>query len=258
MSFLLKSLLVWAVIFSYILYSLVARLFIRDRGRRLRFHAHTTHVAASVACRGLGIKVTVKGRENIPQDRKVLVVSNHTGYVDILAISSVLSTLYITSMDVKRTVLLGTITELAGSLFVDRRSKSRLLEEIAAIGATVESGHAVVLFPEGTSSNGEGVLPFKMALFSVAEREGFAVMPLCVRYTRINGEPITASNRDRVYYYGGIRFFPHILQLPLLRSVEVTMECMPVLTPGERAGRKEMAEACYRMISEAHRRNGIL
>jgi lyso-ornithine lipid O-acyltransferase len=251
----LKSLLIWGQVATYILYSMAGRLLLRGRGRRLRFHAGTTHRGAIFTLWYLGVRLTVKGRENIPADRKVLLVSNHTGYVDILAISSVLPALYITSMDVKRTFFLGLMAELGGSLFVDRRSKSRLLEEIAQIGDTIGTGNAVVLFPEGTSSNGEGVLPFKMALFAVAEREGFAVTPLCIRYTKVNGRPVSPANRDRVFYYGGIRFLPHILQLPFLRSVEVTLEFLPALTPAQRASRKEMAESCYTMIAGAHARN---
>ena len=253
---LVKTLLLWSALCAYVVHSVAGVFFVRDGERRLRFKAATTHRYARIVLRVLGYTLKVNGRENIPTDGRVLFVSNHMSYLDIVAISSILPSLFITSIELQRTFFLGFIPTLGGSLFVERRSKSRLLEEIRRISDTIERKHPVVLFPEGTSSNGETVLPFKMALFAVAERSGFAVVPTCIRYHRIEGAPLSPDNRDRLFYYGGIRFFPHILQLPFVRSATLSICFQPPLPPSEGRSRKELAEASYRAVCAAYERAG--
>lgn len=79
----------------------------------------------------------------------------------------------------------------------------------------------VTLFPEGTSSNGENVLPFKGALFSTAEKAGVAIQRICIKYTEINRAPVTSKNRDCAFSYGDLEFFPYLLKLSFVRNVKV-------------------------------------
>lgn len=239
----------------YILHSVAGAALYRDPRKRTRFHALTTSFWAHFTLWFLGVKVRVKGRENMASDHKALLVSNHMGYMDIIVISHVTPTLFITSMDVKRAFFLGLMSTLGGSLFVDRRNKSRLLEEISEIAETIKRGNSVTLFPEGTSGNGDEVMRFKQALFAVCEREGFVVSPMCLTYHTIGGRPITARNRDRLFYYGPITFFPHIFGIPFLGSVEVTLEFLPPIKAGAGQTRKDIADQCHAAISEAYRRN---
>ncbi|MBD3238937.1 MAG: hypothetical protein GF331_00020 [Chitinivibrionales bacterium] len=250
-----KTVVLWLHILAYIAYSLLGMLFIHDRDRRLRFFTRTTHCHARLALRYLGIRVTVKGLEHLPASRAVLLVCNHMSYLDVMVIASVLPTLFITSVEVRDTFFLGLMSKLGGSLFVERRSKSRLLAEIAHIAETVRSGLPVVLFPEGTSSNGDGVMRFKPALFAVSERSGFDLQPLCICYRRIGDEPVHAGNRDRLYYYGGIRFFPHVLGVPFVRSVDVVLEVLPTVASTDIISRKQAAEHCHAIISDTYRRH---
>ena len=251
---LLRTLLLWGQIAAYVVYSIAGALLIRDRTRRLRFHAATTSWNARITLRYLGIRLSLKGLEHLPRDRKVLLVCNHVSYLDIVMIASALPSLFITSVEVRDTFFLGFMSRLGGSLFVERRSKSRLLQEISVIADTIQGGMPVVLFPEATSSNGDGLLPFKVALFAVAERSGFAVAPMCICYHAIGGAPITPANRDRLYYYGDISFFPHVLGVPFLGGAEATLEFLPAIPAGEGITRKEMAQRCERGILDAYRR----
>ncbi len=249
-----RLLLLFALLAAYVVHSSAGALLLRSRERRLRFHAAATSFWAKLMAWLLGFHVHVKGREYLPTGGRTLLVSNHMGYLDIMVLSSILPTLYVTSTDIQRTFFLGLISTLGGSLFVDRRSKSRLLHDIAQIVEVLNHGLAVTLFPEGTSSNGEQVLPFKNSLFAVAEREGFAVAPLCISYHTLAGERVTPDNRDRLYYYGDISFFPHMLGVPWVAPVEVTVEFLPAFDAGHGLGRKEIAQRCYGMISETYAR----
>ena len=96
-----------------------------------------------------------------------LIVSNHLSYLDVLAMISVLNTRFVTSMEVKHAAGLGWITDQAGCLYVERRSRKNLKTEINEISKALEGGFYVVVFPEATSTNGDGVLRFKRPLFIV-------------------------------------------------------------------------------------------
>lgn len=93
----------WLQIAVYIVHSSLGAVLIRSPERRQRFHARTTSFWAKFTLWFLGVRVTVKGREHLPADNKVMLVSNHLGYLDIIVISSVLPTLYITSREIQKT-----------------------------------------------------------------------------------------------------------------------------------------------------------
>jgi 1-acyl-sn-glycerol-3-phosphate acyltransferase len=197
-----------------------------EQFKRNTFRAFTS-LASKITLKILGIHVHVKNMPKHEDLKKVLVVSNHLSYLDIINISSLFPSLYITSVEVERTFFLGFMAKMGGSLFVERRSKSKLLEEIDRIAGVLRSGNTITLFPEGTSSNGDTVLPFKGALFSTAEKARIPIQPICVKYTSIAGKPVTANNRDFVYYYGDHYFFPHLSKLFLVNDIQVTITFLP-------------------------------
>jgi 1-acyl-sn-glycerol-3-phosphate acyltransferase len=250
----IKITLFIAVLIVYTLISISIDIVIRNKKQKLRLLADVTTIGCKIALRVLGISVKA---QNKPADKSalknVLVVSNHMSYLDILCISSVFPSLYITSVEVQRTFFLGLMARLAGSLFVERRSKSLLLKEIDRIADVLKDGFTITLFPEGTSSNGDKVLPFKSALFSTAEKAGVKVRPICIKYTQINKGPVTPENRDLAFYYGDLEFFPHLLKLFFVKhmSVEITFIEPPDNLP---ADRKDLVNQMFTAISETYSR----
>lgn len=249
---LIKIPLFIAVLLFYIAVSIIVDIVIKNNDQKLKLLAHITTIGSKIALYILGISVIIK---NKPSDKSalenVLVVSNHMSYLDILCISSVFPSLYITSVEVQRTFFLGLMARLGGSLFVERRSKSLLLKEIDRIASVLKDGFTITLFPEGTSSNGEKVLPFKSALFSTAEKAGVKVQPICIKYTQINKRPVTPENRDLAFYYGDIEFFPHLLKLFFVRhiSVEITFIEPP---DNQQIDRKDLVNQMFTAISETY------
>lgn len=196
----------------------------------------------------LGIHVNVCGKSVTKQIKPVLQVANHMSYLDVLILSSISPSLFITSVELQNTFFLGLMARLGGSLFVERRSKTKLLQEIDRIVSVLRNGSTITLFPEGTSSNGEKVLPFKGALFLTAKRSNVEIQPVCIKYLTINGKPVSSSNRDSVFYYGDIVFFPHILKLLLVKRIEVEVTYFdPINTDGK--DRKELVDISYAKIS---------
>jgi 1-acyl-sn-glycerol-3-phosphate acyltransferase len=146
---------------------------------------------------------------------------------------------------------LGLMCRLGGSIFVERRSKTLLLNEIDRIAGILKRGYTITLFPEGTSSNGEKVLPFKAALFTTAEKAAVSIQPICIKYTAINKKPITAKNRDYAYYYGDLEFFPHLLKLFFVRSMKVSVTFLdqPTNLQGDR---KNLVNHVFTTISDCY------
>ena len=201
----------------------------------------------------LGIKVHLKSRGSGPGgETNFLILSNHLSYLDVFVISSVFPASFIASVDeVKGAFLLGKATELSGGFFVERRSRSGLRTEIEAISQILSMGTNVALFPEGTTSNGDQVLPFKTPLLSIAEKAGVEILPLCIKYRRIDGEELTEKNRDLVYYYGDMNFFDHLFKLLPVKSIDAELMLLDNIDPQSMASRKELARSVYDLISGA-------
>jgi 1-acyl-sn-glycerol-3-phosphate acyltransferase len=237
---------------SYILISLVVECIVRNENTRLKWLAKITSIGSTIALSILGITVTVNNRptgENAL--RKVLVISNHLSYLDIFIISSLFPSLYITSVEVQHMFFLGLMARLGGSIFIERRSKTLLLNEIDRISDILKKGYTITLFPEGTSSNGDKVLPFKGALFKTAEKAAVPIQPICIKYTEINKKQITAKNRDYVFYYGDLEFFPHLLKLFFVRSTKVNLTFLEQQT-NLQVDRKNLVDNVFAAISECY------
>jgi 1-acyl-sn-glycerol-3-phosphate acyltransferase len=205
---------------------------------------------AGLVLRLYGVRAAVAGsRKLAAQQKGRLVVSNHLSYVDVLVIASLSPSVFVTSVELRNTLLLGQLARLSGSLFVERRKASGLKQEIDAITGVLSRGFSVVLFPEGTTSNGDRVHPFKQSLLDAAVKANCAIQPICLRYLRVNGQPLSAASRDAVFYYGGISFFRHFPRFLTLRSVEVKISVLHPLHVAADESRKHLAGRAHEAIS---------
>src|SRR6266516_123787 len=129
--------------------------------RTQRLHARATwlHRWSRFACRVMGIRVTTRG--SMPLSG--LLVSNHLSYLDVLVLSSIRPCVFVAKRDVSAWPLFGWLARAAGTIFVDREHRLSSSAVVDLVRATLASGSVVVLFPEGTSSDGSTVLPFKSA-----------------------------------------------------------------------------------------------
>src|SRR5438093_7442953 len=135
-------------------------------GRSERLHARTgwLHRWSRFACRVLGIRVTTRG--SMPQSG--LLVCNHISYLDVVVLSSIGRRVFVAKRDVAAWPLFGWLAHAAGTIFVDRERRLSSPVVVGLIRNAIASGSVVVLFPEGTSSDGTTVLPFKSALLESA------------------------------------------------------------------------------------------
>ncbi len=248
-----KSTAIVVLLALYTLVSLLLVLLPAGRTGRRRLLAANTSRFARLVLRGLGIRVTLRtaGRHRAP-NRSCLIVANHVSYTDILVLASLRPVVFITSVELKRTFPLGMLAWFGGSIFVERRNPAGLKREIGDIARTLGDGHSVVLFPEGTTFNGDTVHPFKNSLFTAALSTATPVLPVCIRYRRVNGKRINERSRNALYYYGGTTFADHVPRLLALRSVHV--ECVALAPIETRPGmdRKDLALRCHGVIKAAY------
>lgn len=194
---------------------------------------------ARAVCRLIGIRT--RGVGTPPQD--ALIVSNHVSYIDIILIASYVDAVFVAKAEVADWPFIGTVCKGIDTIFIDRQSK----RDVVAVGEEMEkrlaSGLGVVVFPEGTSSNGEAVLPFKPSLLEVAARDAVPVHYATVHYSVPDGEPPAT---DSVAWWGDMEFAPHVWDLMKLR--EVSAEVMFGDEPIVDRDRKQLAAKLQKAV----------
>lgn len=162
------------------------------------------HRWCRVACRILGLRLTMIGR--MPQ--RGLLICNHLGYLDIIALSSIQPCVFVAKREVAGWPVFGWLARAAGTIFVDRNHRCQAGAVISRIKAAVGSGLLVVLFPEGTSSDGATVLPFKSSLLEPAVQLDDPITAGAIEYSLREG-----SVADEVCYWRDMTLVPHLANL---------------------------------------------
>jgi 1-acyl-sn-glycerol-3-phosphate acyltransferase len=226
--------------------------------RRRRFARNTTALSRGFL-KAFRITLRVNGRErlNALRGQSYLMIGNHVSYTDIIVLGSLEELVFITSVEMGNNPLLGDITRLGGCLFTDRRKAVSLPGEISRFAETVRQGFKVVLFPEGTSTDGSSIREFRKSLFQVAQEAQCTVLPVCVRYLRIDGNRLDASNRDLVCWYGDMDFASHFWKL-LGHRLEVEVNVLPPLPYEPSLRRADLSDGVYsRMLACYHSYDNI-
>jgi 1-acyl-sn-glycerol-3-phosphate acyltransferase len=201
-------------------------------------------------CRILGFRIRVIGTPT--SERPVLYAANHISYTDITVLGSVIRGSFIAKSEVARWPFFGWLAKLQRSVFVDRRLRSTVAQR-DAIGKRLADGAALILFPEGTSGDGNRVRPFKSALFGATQQgEGVPpviVQPVSLAYTRLDGIPIGRLYRPFFAWYGAVDLAPHLWSMVGLGTVEAVVEFHPPTFLSDCGSRKALAEYCHARIA---------
>src|SRR5437588_3010506 len=201
-------------------------------GRSKRLHARTAWLQrwSRFAGRVLGIRVTTRG--SMPQSG--VLVCNHLSYLDVVVLSSIGPCVFVAKRDVAAWPLFGWLAHAAGTIFVDREHRLSSPAVVDLVRAALASGSVVVLFPEGTSSDGSTVLPFKSPLLESAAQLHCPVASASIQYALDDGSVV-----DEVCYWRDMTLVPHLLNLFFKR--EIRSNCS-FSSPKIRSGnRKEIA-----------------
>jgi lyso-ornithine lipid O-acyltransferase len=176
----------------------------------LHNRAEWLHRSCVKALSRLAISVDANG----PFPNRGLLVCNHLSYIDVLVLSAIAPCVFVAKRQVRSWPLFGHLARFGATIFVDRDRPSDAARASTQVTQALATGLIVVLFPEGTSSNGSTVLPFRSALFKPAVQLNHPVSTAHIYYAVEGG----SVERD-VCYWGKMVFFPHLLRFLRLRNV---------------------------------------
>jgi len=203
-----------------------------------------------LVCRILGIAIERRG---VPSPtRPTLFVANHTSYLDIEILGAAIPGSFVSKADVDGWPLFGWLARLQRTVFIDRKRRS-VTRQRDALSARLRAGDQLILFPEGTSGDGQRLLPFKSALFAaVTESNGaadIAVQPVSVAYLRLDGMPLGRSYRPLFAWYGDMDLAPHLWTVLGLGRLGVGVTFHPAVRAADFPSRKALADHCAAVIA---------
>jgi 1-acyl-sn-glycerol-3-phosphate acyltransferase len=184
-------------------------------------------------------RLEIQSVGTIPSDG--LLVSNHVSYLDILVLSSLTPAVFVAKREVKSWPVMGLLARLGGTVFIDRQRRTHVGEVNDEIQNALADGALVVVFPEGTSSDGQTILPFKSSLLEPATQPKRPLTVGCIGYTLADGDA-----GAEVCYWGDAVFFPHLLNLLSKRSVRASVRFASVELHS--TDRKELAQQLHAAV----------
>lgn len=212
--------------------------------QRLHWRDRVMHWWAKSVLRALHVRVRCRGPVPVGG---CLLVANHLSYLDVLVLASTRPLSFLSKSEVARWPVLGPMARIAGVRFITREDKRDLPRVRSELASELANGHGVTFFPEGTSSGGDEVLPFRPALLADAATDQRPVHWAALAYATPAG---SAPARESVCWWGEMEFVPHLaslLQLPFVDAV-VAYGDAPITA----SDRKELARQLHKAIA-AHR-----
>jgi 1-acyl-sn-glycerol-3-phosphate acyltransferase len=198
----------------------------------------------------LGLRVRTIGTKLMPRERPVIYVCNHSSWADIPAVGGVIKACFVSKDDVAGWPIIGTIARLGRTIFVTR-NRSGTLRERDEMQEKLAAGDALILFPEGTSSDGSRVLPFRSSFFAAAFGDAKPIIqPVSVVYDRLAGLPVNHATRAVFAWYGDMNLAPHVWQLAQWQGKRVTLLFHAPLDPQDFADRKALSQATWQAVAE--------
>jgi len=167
-----------------------------------------------------------------------LLICNHVSYLDILVLVSLTPAVFVAKREVKSWPVMGLLAQMGGTLFIDRQRRMHVGEVNDEIETALADGALVIIFPEGTSSDGRTVLPFKSSLLEPATQQKHPLAVGRLHYARENGGDDAA-----VGYWGDAVFFPHLLNLLSQKKVRAIVRFAAIKQHS--TDRKELAQQLH-------------
>ena len=208
-------------------------------------------------CRIIGIGVRVVGAEpgQGADGRPVVYVSTHSSWLDVPVLGARLRANFIAKEEIGRWPVVSWIAALGRTVYV-RRKRTSTARERDEMRLRLAAGDNLILFPEGTTSDGSRVLPFRSAFLSIAEVPVLAdgrtawVQPVSLVYDRVSGMPIGRAGRSLFAWVGDQDLASHFVRLAQEGGLRATIWLHPPLDPAAFASRKALTEAVWRIAAD--------
>ena len=208
-----------------------------------------------IALKALGIRLHVVG--DIVRDRPLLIASNHVSWTDIMVAGATAPVNFVAKSEVARWPLGGTLARLQRTIFVERERRRASGDQAGEVAERLVAGDTIVLFAEGTTGDGNLMLPFKTTLFGAASmtvEAGWApsvvIQPMAIVYTRFHGMPMNRQGRMRASWIGDSSLVPHLMGLLKEGAVDVEVHFGAPVEYREGSSRKQVAQEVERRVRD--------
>lgn len=203
-------------------------------------------------CALFGIRLELHGMPIA--EGPLLIAANHTSWLDIVVMSALAPLSFVAKAEVASWPFFSLLAKLQRTVFVRRDKRSDTHRQRNAIAERLKRGERLVLFPEGTSNDGNRVLPFNSALFGAADA-AFAgctvkVQPVAVAYVRLQGLPMGRRQRPKFAWYGDMELMPHLWNALGEGPLDVVVYVHEAVTLEAMGSRKALAKHCERAVSQ--------
>ncbi|MBD9374048.1 1-acyl-sn-glycerol-3-phosphate acyltransferase [Rhizobium sp. ARZ01] len=201
-----------------------------------------------MACRMIGLHVRVHG--TLEKRRPLMLAANHASWKDILVLGAIADVVYIAKSEVRDWPVFGLLARLQASIFVVREEKRKTGEQVNEIGRRLADGEIVVLFPEGTTSDGNRLLEIKTSLFGAAATAASAapdstvfIQPVSIAYTGVHGMAMGRYHRPIAAWPGDIEMMPHLMGILKEGALDVDVDFGEMIAYGPSSNRKVVSRA---------------
>ncbi len=229
-------------------------LFMFSPTTRKKIVAYTVHFFGKAFILIMGIKVKISGEKELLRKRGVFFICNHLSYIDGIIANSLSPLVFIGKTEMRKWPFFGIFIFLSNTIFVNRINSSNIHKEVDKIVSFLTSKVNVILFPEGTSTDGKALLPFKSSFFAAPLAAKCKIIPLVIKYKEINHKKLNNENKNLIYWYGDMGFLSHLLNVLKLRRIVVEVNvCEPVHIEKGQNGenhsqRKYLRDICRKTI----------
>lgn len=220
----------------------------------LRLRRIIPHLYHRILCALIGVRIREVGTRSAASP--ALILSNHVSWLDICVISALSPVVFVAKSEVAGWPVLGWLAKLQRTVFINRQARHQTGDATREIAGRLLGGDAVVLFAEGTSSDGVRVLPFRSSLVGAvhhalgnsAQHISITVQPMSVAYVSLSGVPMGRALRERVAWYGDADLMPHLAHVLAAGAVDVTVSWGEAVAYDMSADRKAIAREAEKSV----------
>ena len=220
----------------------------------LRLQRTIPHLYHRILCALIGVRIREVGRRSAASP--ALILSNHVSWLDICVISALAPVVFVAKSEVAGWPVFGWLAKLQRTIFINRQARHQTGAATREIAGRLLGGDAVVLFAEGTSSDGIRVLPFRSSLVGAVHHAlgngthhtHVTVQPMSLAYVGFGGVPMGRGLRERVAWYGDADLIPHLLHVLSSGAVDVTVSWGEATAYDMSADRKAIARDAEKSV----------
>ncbi len=213
--------------------------------RQEKLRARVVRWFYDVARRICGVTLTIEGK--MGAERPLLLLANHSSYLDIFVLGSLAPMSFTPKSEIRRWPVIGFFCVLADCVFIERRPAA-MEEARTEMQEKLAQGKIITLFPEGTTGDGFHVKPFKSGFLNLVETHDLPIQPVSVAYTHVGHTPLNAQNRGLVVWIDDATLIAHMYRMLKLPCIRVTVTYYPTMRREGDEDRKDVSRRCEEII----------